>query len=164
MLANPTLSQRDDQVDPSSDNSGKPIVIDSRFGTLVVEADNILKLPSGLLGFGDYHDYGLAPLPDGQHPHFQVLQCLEAPDLAFLVAPLNLVSNAIDERDLAEACGNLGINRQSLALLLIVTVRRTEENAEISVNLRAPVFVDVTRRTARQYVLPNSKYSIRHTL
>lgn len=164
MLANPSVSPLDSQVEPGPDAAGQPIVIDSRFGTLVVEADNILKLPNGLLGFGDFHDYGLAPLPDGQHPHFQVLQCLEDPDLAFLVAPLNLTGDTIEECDLVEACANLGINRQALALLLIVTVRRTEQNAEISVNLRAPVFVDVTRRMARQYVLPTNKYSIRHRL
>ena len=164
MLANQSLPTLDSQVEPKPDAAGQPFVIDSRFGTLTIEADNIIKLPNGLLGFGDHHDFGLAPLPNGQHPQFQVLQSLDEPELAFLVAPLNLASDSIEELDLAEACSNLGINRQSLAVLLIVTVRRTEESAEISVNLRAPVFVDVTRNVARQYVLPNNKYSIRHTL
>jgi len=164
MLANPSLPRQDNRVEPTPNAAGQPFVIDSRFGTLTIEVDNIIKLPNGLLGFGDHHDFGLAPLPNGQHPHFQVLQSLEEPELAFLVAPLNLASDTIDERDLEEACGNLGIDRQSLGVLLIVTVRRNKESAEISVNLRAPVFVDASRHVARQYVLPNNKYSIRHAI
>ena len=87
-----------------------------------------------------------------------------APDLAFLVAPMNMESGAIDDADLTEASETLGIPRKSLAVLLIVTVRRDDAGAHVSVNMRAPVFVDIERRTARQYVLPNGKYSIRQGL
>ncbi len=171
MLANKPLPTPQDQIDAASGATqtqptaaGEVMVVESRFGTLQVQPEHILNLPNGLLGFGEHHAFGLAPLPDGQHPQFQVLQCLEAPDLAFLVAPLNIHSNAIEESDLLEACANLGIDRASLAVFLIVTVRRYEDGADISMNMRAPLFVDVANRTARQYVLPNNKYSIRHAL
>ena len=45
-----------------------------------------------------------------------------------------------------------------------IHVRRDEDGAHVSVNMRAPLFVDMRRRTGRQYVLPNNKYSIRHAL
>ena len=173
MVATQPLPKPKDQIEKASaatqtqtqpTAAGEVMVVESRFGTLQVQLQHILTLPQGLLGFGEHHAFGLAPLPNGQHPQFQVLQCLEAPDLAFLVAPLNIQSNAIDESDLQEACGNLGIDRETLAVFLIVTVRRNEDVAHISMNMRAPLFVDVTNRTARQYVLPNNKYSIRHAL
>jgi flagellar assembly factor FliW len=171
MLANQTLPTPEDQIDAASNLAqgqpavaGDAMVVESRFGTLEVRPEHILTLPKGLLGFGEFQAFGLAALPDGQHPQFQVLQCLEAPDLAFLVAPLNIQSDAIDESDLRDACENLGIDRESLAVFLIVTVRRNADGAEVSMNMRAPLFVDVAKQAARQYVLPNNKYSIRHTL
>ncbi len=148
---------------PGTEKSGARRV-ESRFGAIEVVSENMIQLPNGLLGFAEFHDFGLAALPDGRHPQFRVLQCMTSQDLAFLVAPLNLESRAIDEEDLMEACTTLGISRQNLIVLLIVTVRRDDEGAHVSVNMRAPLFVDGARNIARQYVMPNNKYSIRHTL
>jgi flagellar assembly factor FliW len=139
-------------------------VIESRFGTIEVTPEARLHLPNGLLGFAEFHDFGLAMLPGGRHPQFRVLQSLTAQELAFLVAPLNMESCAIEDDDLNEACATLGIGRDRLGVLLIVTVRRDEDGAHVSVNMRAPLFVDTARNIARQYVMPNNKYSIRHTL
>jgi flagellar assembly factor FliW len=164
MLANQSLPRMEGQMEANPKHLGQPSVVESRFGTLEVHPEGVLNLPSGLLGFGDHHDFGLAALPNGQHPHFKVLQSLDDPDLAFLVAPLNLESNTIEASDLEDACAYLGICRDNLAVLLIVTVRRDGNSAQISLNMRAPLFVDAERRLARQYVLPNNKYAIRHAL
>jgi len=141
-----------------------PIAVESRFGTIVISSAARVTFPQGLLGFSDYHSFGIAPLPDGKHPQFRVLQSLEAAELAFLVAPLNLDSGAVAIEDIDEACRTLGIGRDDLLVLLIVTVRREGESAQVSVNLRAPVFVDARRGIARQYVMPNTRYAIRHPL
>jgi flagellar assembly factor FliW len=141
-----------------------PIAVESRFGTVIISSAARMTFPQGLLGFSDYHVFGVAPLPNGKHPQFRVLQSLEAADLAFLVAPFNLDSGAISAQDINEACTTLGIARQDLMVLLIVTVRRDGESAQVSVNLRAPLFVDAHRGIARQYVLPNTEYAIRHPL
>lgn len=146
---------------PASD---APIAVESRFGTVIVSSAAHITFPQGLLGFSDYHLFGIAPLPNGKHPQFRVLQSLEAADLAFLVAPFNIESGAISAHDISEACSTLGIARQDLMVLLIVTVRREGESAQVSVNLRAPVFVDARRGIARQYVMPNTEYAIRHPL
>lgn len=141
-----------------------PIVVESRFGTIVISSAARITFPQGLLGFSDYHSFGIAPLPDNRHPQFRVLQSLDAAELAFLVAPLSLESDAIVAKDIDEACGTLGIVREDLLVLLIVTVRREGELAQVSVNLRAPLFVDARRGVGRQYVMPNARYAIRHPL
>ena len=141
-----------------------PIAVDSRFGTIVVASEARLTFPQGLLGFSDHHMFGVASLPSGKHPQFRVLQSLETAELAFLVAPLNLESGAISVEDIDDACKTLGIPRNDLLVLLIVTVRREGTSAQVSVNLRAPVFVDARRGIARQYVMPNTTYAIRHPL
>lgn len=149
---------------PTKKAPAREHVVDSRFGTLRISVEDVLHLPNGLLGFAGFQDFGLAALPDGKHPQFRVLQCLSEHDLAFLVAPLNLESGAIDDADLAEACATLGVPRDRVGVLLIVTVRRDEEGAHVSVNMRAPLFVDLGQNIARQYVMPNNRYSIRHAL
>jgi flagellar assembly factor FliW len=141
-----------------------PIAVESRFGAIVISSAARVTFPQGLLGFSDYHSFGIAPLPEGKHPQFRVLQSLEAAELAFLVAPLDLESGAVALEDIDEACRTLGIVRGDLLVLLIVTVRREGDSAQVSVNLRAPVFVDACRGIARQYVMPNTRYAIRHPL
>ncbi|HEY4135703.1 MAG TPA: flagellar assembly protein FliW [Alphaproteobacteria bacterium] len=142
----------------------RPLVVESRFGTLAIGEHAMLSMPQGLLGFGDYHDFALAELPEGKYPQFRVLQCLSDQNLAFLVAPLSADNQAIEPADIEEACRGLGIAMADLALMLIVTVRRDEDGAHVSVNLRAPVFVDTRQHFARQFVMPNSKYPVRHSL
>lgn len=167
MLANTIL--RDNPPQPmaakaSEEEKKRAIRVDSRFGPIEIHPENILNLPKGLLGFAECRSFGLAMLPEGQHQQFRVLQSMTDSSLAFLVAPFNADSGAIAPADIDEACATLGIDRADLGLLLIVTVRRDDDGAHVSVNLRAPLFVDMQSNTARQYVLPNNRYSIRHAL
>jgi flagellar assembly factor FliW len=164
LSANTALAKSAPPPAPALPAVDAPIAVESRFGLVVISSAARMTFPQGLLGFSDYHSFGVAPLPDGKHPQFRVLQSLEAAELAFLVAPLNLESGAVANDDIDEACATLGIARDDLLVLLIVTVRREGESAQVSVNLRAPVFVDARRGIARQYVMPNTRYAIRHPL
>lgn len=163
MLANSSAQQP--TAAPTTDEMGaQTLVIESRFGTLTIAPHATMMFPQGLLGFSDCRDFALADLPNSKHPQFKALQCLTDPSLAFLVAPLPSESSAIEQVDVDEACQSLDIAAEDLAIVLIVTVRRDDEGAHVSVNLRAPILIDARRRIARQYVLPNSKYEIRHKL
>ncbi len=170
MLGNTPLAKKPD-MDAQAAMEGAmaaenstPQTVESRFGQLEILPENILTLPQGLFGFSDHHEFGLANLPEGKHPQFKALQCMTEPDLTFLVVPFNIESGAIDEADIDEACAAFTINREELAIFLIVTVRRDNNDVQVSVNLRAPIFVDITKHLGRQYVLADNKYSIRHVL
>lgn len=164
MLANHSALQSNAPPAPGSSHADQTLMIESRFGTLTVRSHASLLFPQGLLGFTDYRNFALADLPDGKQPQFKALQCLTDANLAFLVAPLPSNSTAIDADDIQEACNSLSISPEDLAVVLIVTVRRDDDGAHVSVNLRAPVLIDTRNRVARQYVLPNNKYQIRHKL
>lgn len=165
MLANNSALQASTPSPAIGENSvPTTLVIESRFGTLTLAPHASLLFPQGLLGFADCRDFALAELPEGKHPQFKALQCLTDPNLSFLVAPLPSDSSAIDSADVTEACQTMSIEREDLAIVLIVTVRRDDDGAHVSVNLRAPVMIDTRKRIARQYVLPNNKYEIRHKL
>jgi flagellar assembly factor FliW len=163
MLANSTALETP-ATPPTFEDEAKTLVIESRFGTLTIHPHATILFPQGLLGFGDCRDFALADLPNGKQPQFKALQCLTDANLAFLVAPLPSDSSAIDRVDVEEACQSLSIAQEDLVIVLIVTVRRDDDGSHVSVNLRAPVLIDTRRRVARQYVLPNNKYEIRHKL
>jgi len=138
--------------------------IETRFGAMEFQMENAIYMPRGMLGYADYHDFGLANMPDPKLEQFKVLQSLEAPDLSFIVASLNPEGDTIDPADIREACDLLTIDPQKAVVLLVVSTRRIGATTQISVNVRAPVLVDAATRRAYQYVLPNNSYSVRQVI
>lgn len=141
-----------------------PIALQTRFGEMTVDPDAVLRLPRGLMGFGELHEYALATLPEERYGRFRVLQSIEAPDVSFIVLPYEPSDALIADVDLAAAFETLGVARDEGATLLIVSVRKAGDKPVVSVNLRAPVVIDLKRRNAWQCVLANPEYSVRHTL
>jgi flagellar assembly factor FliW len=141
-----------------------PFALQTRFGEMTVDPDTVLRLPRGLMGFANLHEYALATLPEERYGRFKVLQSIEAPDVSFIVLPYDASDALIADADLGAAYETLSVAPNEGATLLIVSVRKVGEKPIISVNLRAPVVIDLKRRTAWQHVLANPEYSVRHTL
>jgi flagellar assembly factor FliW len=141
-----------------------PITIQTRFGQMVVDPASIFRLPRGLMGFSQLHDYALANLPEERFGVFKLLQSLEAPEVSFIVAPYQPGDGLIAPEDIAEAFQALGIGAAEGAVLLVVSIRKSGDKAAVSVNLRAPLIVDVAKRAAWQFVLSNQEYSVRHAI
>ncbi len=140
------------------------VVIETRFGEMSFERDDAIYLPRGLFGYADYHDFGVANLPDPKLEQFKLMQSLTEPSLSFIVAPLNMESDIIDAADIDAASEMLSIARADTAVLLIVATRKIGMETQVSANLRAPVIVDTKSQTGWQYVLNNSRYPVRHVL
>ena len=114
-----------------------------------------------MLGFGEFHSYGLADLGDPRFPQFKVLQSLDDDQLAFLVLPLDPSTGFLDRADLDAACNTLSIAIDDLVVLLVITTRKTSEGPSVSANLRAPLLIDAVSRVGIQYVLRNERYPVR---
>jgi flagellar assembly factor FliW len=112
----------------------------------------------------DKHVFALQDFPVKKFGRFMLLQCLEDYALSFIVLPLSLQNDIIAEEDLLEAASDLGIARDNLALYLIVNVYREMNAVRISVNARAPLFLDTSSQRATQSVLRNPAYLVRHML
>ncbi|MEQ8388340.1 MAG: flagellar assembly protein FliW [Alphaproteobacteria bacterium] len=137
-------------------------MIETRFGEMPFDPQNSLTMPQGLIGYSDFREFGLLALPDSGLGAMMLLQSLSEASLSFIVAPYNAESGMIDDKDLADAARALGIGRDDLVVLLVVTVQREADTIKIYGNLRAPVMVDNEHHIARQYVLPNPKYPVRY--
>jgi flagellar assembly factor FliW len=140
------------------------VEIDTRFGRFAYSRANAITMPQGVLGFSSFHEFVLLTLPDTRFAQFRLLQCVSEPALSFLVVPGRPERCGIDRADVDEATTACGVACRDAAFLLIVTIRKTEGKVDMTVNMRAPIVLDLRRQVAQQYVLSNSRYSIRNRL
>lgn len=143
---------------------GDSVTVPTMFGPMTFARDGILTLPAGLIGMPGKKTFGLGDMPDPSYGNFKLMQCIEQPDLAFLVLPIEFLPDRIGAADITEALNALSVPPEQAALLLIVTARKNNGQVTLTANLRAPVVVNRKERVARQYVMPNSTYEIRHVL
>lgn len=138
--------------------------IASRFGDITVDTSKALLFPRGLLGMPDGANFVLANFPNPKMQQFMLLQSLDQKNLSFITLPLEINNAIIASNDLKMACRDLQIDEAQLALLLIVSVHRGVSDVKLSVNARAPLFIDAERRIGAQYVFQHDTYKVQHML
>ena len=131
------------------------------FGTLDVEAEHVLHATEGLCGFPACHEWVLL---DGARAGTAWLQSVEHPTLAFLLAdPFTAFEGyAVD---LAQTeLDRLGADEASdIAVFGIVTLP-LQAGEPASVNLAAPLVIDVDARRVVQVIISDGRWSVRANL
>lgn len=138
--------------------------IDSRFGPVVINTRNRIVFSRGLLGMPDKQQFALANFPNEKMQQFKLLQSMDEHALSFITLPIEVDNNIIEKEDILMACQALNIALGDLALLLVVSVYRTPEKTRITVNARAPIFLDAEKKWGVQHVFPHSKYLVQHII
>ena len=127
-------------------------VVSSRFGELDVPVDRVLHFPQGLIGFPRARRFVILDHRPGSP--FKWMLCLEEPDVAFaVVEPATLVPAY--EPPLELAARTLGVDPADVVLFVIVTI--PPDPTAMTVNLMAPVVVDLRTRRSRQLVLEDPR-------
>jgi flagellar assembly factor FliW len=139
-------------------------VIKSRFGEVTVSLDKAVLFPRGMLGMPDRNRFALAGFPNPKMQQFMLMQSLDDPDLAFIALPLEMENKIVASADIRSALRDLQIEENTLAVLLIVSVHRGMDQIKLSVNARAPLFIDIERKIGVQYVFPQDVYKVQHML
>lgn len=147
-----------DAAEQLGDDAGATIHVRSRrFGTFDVPADRVLTFPQGLIGFPEASRFVILDHRPGSP--FRWMLSLDDPELGFAVAnPGELVAGY--EPPLELACRLLQAPAEHVALFVIVTI--PSDPTAMTVNLMAPVVVDMRTRRARQIVLEGTKLDPRH--
>lgn len=151
-------------VEPPGGVDRDTVVIETRFGKMEFLLQNAILMPRGMLGYADYHSYGLANMPDPKLEQFKLFQCLEEDSLSFVVAPMNPGPESIEVADIEAACEALAIDPANAATLLVVSTRQIGAATQITVNLRAPIILDGISQKAYQHVLMNNRYPVRQVI
>lgn len=131
------------------------------FGEIEIDSDNILNFQFGLPGFEKENEFILLPLE--KNSVFQVLQSVQTTALAFVITnPYEITTNY--SFDLEEATIHaLDIkDEKEVAVFGIVSLKETI--AKSTVNLKAPILLNTTNKKAKQVILNNEDYSIRHLI
>lgn len=136
--------------------------IESRFGTISVDVEKGILFPVGLLGMPDKHHFVLTDFPNPKLKQFKLLQSLDDPELSFITLPIDIDNGIVEVEDIENACRDMEIPAEDLAMVLIVSVHRGLNGVQLSVNARAPIFIDTERQAAAQYVFTSSKYQVQH--
>lgn len=142
----------------------KSITIETRYGTYEVEREKIVSFPKGLIGFAELQEYAILNLPHEGTEQFKLLQSADEPSIGFYVVPVGLENSGLDPADIERAADQYQFALENLAILLIVTARKTNDVLEMTANLRAPVLVDTEHCLAYQHVMSDEKYPLRQKL
>ena len=127
----------------------------SRFGELEVPASSVITFPVGLIGFPDPQHFVILDY----NPPFSWLHSTDNPDLAFVVV------NAAEFGDgysfnLPYGDKDIGlVDGDDIAIMNLVSVR--PDPSLTTVNLKAPLLVNLNTMKARQLVLDDPRFPTR---
>jgi flagellar assembly factor FliW len=132
-----------------------------RFGEITYAQADVIAFPWGLPGFPEMHRWLILSL-DSQ-PAYLWLQSLDDPKLALPAADPWMVFEKYDPKLPSYAFAALEIaDPEDFTLLCVVVVSPGAE--EMTMNLMAPIMVNLKSRRARQVVLDGSRYSVKESI
>jgi flagellar assembly factor FliW len=137
----------------------------SRFGSVTLQAEDIIEFPEGILGFSDLRK--LVLLDDPNDEIFAWLQSCEVPQIAFPVLEPELFAQSyqlsLTKHDLESlSLTALGEIKPRLRSFSIITI--PEDPTQMTANLKAPIVINIEKRLARQIVLQDNNLAIREPI
>ena len=134
----------------------------SRLGVIQVPEDRIIFFRQGLLGFAEFHRYALWAPPDTA-PFF-LLQCLEHPELALLLAEPSQLGARFKEGRLHPALKELEAQAPEELQVFVTLTIPPGRPAETTANLVSPILINPGPRLGKQVVLESPEFSQKHPL
>ena len=126
----------------------------SRFGEFDVPEESIVTFPLGLVGLPNHTRYVVFDVE--QDSGYQWLQSLEDATLAVVIAQAELIQANFSDHVSEESVTDLEIrNDDQISLSVIVTIPPGRPDLA-TVNLRAPIVVNLRTRKAKQIILHES--------
>ena len=117
-----------------------------RFGTLEIPEDKIISMPKPILGFEQLTRYCIIEREDSEP--FLWYQSVEDPSVAFIVVN----PKEIEELRVSDV--------RSVETYVIVTIPADPRN--MTANLQGPILINTETRLAKQMILVNSDYRVKH--
>lgn len=130
----------------------------TRFGAVTFTESEVLDFPWGIPGFSNLHRFLALSL--AEQPNFVWLQSVEDPKVALPAADPWQIFSDYEPRLPVYATETLELRGpEDFTILCVVVV--TKDAQEMTMNLLAPIVVNLKTNRARQVMLENSSYSVR---
>ena len=135
----------------------------SRFGTIEIQEEQIVHMPTGPIGFPDYRRFVLLEHKKGSP--FLWFQSVDNESLAFVLMDPALFKPDYEVQISPEDTKTLELMDASAGVqtLVVVNISRVEPY-EITANLLGPIIINAQKKLAKQVVLYHTSYSTRHPI
>jgi flagellar assembly factor FliW len=130
-------------------------------GVKEYEEKDIIHFKKGIPGFENLKKYIVFPVEENEI--FSILHSVEEQSLGLVVtSPFNVVKNyefALDDNTIEE----LSIKEEG-DVLVLSTVTLSSKVEAITVNLKAPIVINIKKGLGEQIILDKEEYSIKYPL
>ena len=129
-------------------------------GEIEIDDTQTIHFEHGLPGFEDEQKFTLISLEDDAV--YQVLQSVNKPHIAFVTVNPFVFTNYSFDLD-ESTVHSLSIkSNEDIAILSIVTVK--EPFSESTLNLKAPIVINMMLKKAKQTIIEKSDFPLRHPI
>lgn len=137
------------------------IIETKAFGEVDIDPSKIIHFENGIVGFPELQDFALVyDIEQGDNAGIRWMQSLQEPAFAMPVMDPLIVSpkyNPQVDDDILKPLGKLNPNE----MLVLVTVTVPKDIKKMTVNLRAPMVINVEERKAVQLILDSDEYLVK---
>ena len=133
----------------------------TRFGTVEVKEDRIIRLKGGLLGFSELENFILLDDQADSSLPFKWLVSVDQPEVGFLVTDPGIFFKDYVFDLPQESAQELGIRTEDdVQVISLLTV--PSDPKMITANLRGPIVINARTFAAKQIVLHNTDFATKH--
>jgi flagellar assembly factor FliW len=117
-----------------------------QFGEIEFTEENVINIEKGLFGFEHLTRYLLIKTDNDL---FYWLNAIDEPGLAFPMVGINILDDTYPQEEGCEPFGIVTLNQDPL---------------KITVNTKAPLYIDQDKKIGKQKILDRDKYSVNYKL
>ncbi len=133
-------------------------IMSQRFGALEIQEDQVLDFATGVIGFPNERRFVL--VPHNGTGFLAWLQSTETPALALPVVSAHAFGAKYPDVDIAQALSDVGL-AGALEDVALMVVLCAPQGLPATVNLLAPIIVNVATRRGAQVILEGSRFTTR---
>ena len=133
----------------------------SRFGEIEIQENQIITIPSGLIGFSE--DRRFVIREDEAAKPFLWLQSVDNDALAFVMIEPHITISNYELELTNDHLKKLNAEKtEDLSVYSLVTMAKKME--DVTINLQGPLLFNLEKRLGLQIIVQDGRYSTRHSL
>ena len=134
------------------------------FGEITIDSYKIIHFENGIIGFPELTDFALVyDIEKGNEAGVRWMQSLQEPNFALPVMDPLIVKadyNPEVDEDVLKPIGMHGLDE----ILALVTVTVPKDLTKMTVNLKAPMIINVAEKKAVQIILDSDSYQVKYPI
>lgn len=131
-------------------------------GEIEYKEEDVIKFVNAIPGFKGLNEFVFVDMEEESLP-FRWLQSTQDTSVTFVVVNPILVKHDYDINISDEIVNKLEIEKpEDVEVYSILTI--PENVNQMTANLRAPIIINITNNKAKQVILENEKYKIKHRI